>query len=63
MIDVETLIGRVWELEGKYDQLLRNHQSLIHEFEILKEKYEAVSAGHRNGQQAQYNTPSGDAGH
>ncbi len=40
MIDVETLIGRVWELEGKYDQLLRNHQSLIHEFEILKEKYE-----------------------
>lgn len=23
MIDIENLIGRVWELEGKYDQLLR----------------------------------------
>jgi len=63
MIDIETLVGRVWELEGKYDELLRNHQSLIHEYEKLKEKYEAVSAGHRNGQQALYDSPSGDAGY
>ena len=39
MMDIEALVARVWELEGKYDELLRNHQSLIHEYEELKARY------------------------
>lgn len=62
MIDLETLVARVWELEGKYFDLQERYQLLIHQYEQLKEQY-ADSAGHRNGQQTQYNTPSGDAGH
>jgi len=48
MMDIEALVARVWELESKYDELLRNHQSLIHEYEELKARYEKASAGHRN---------------
>lgn len=48
MMDIESLVARVWELESKYDELLRNHQSLIHEYEELKARYEKASAGHRN---------------
>jgi len=62
MMDVEQLVMRVMELEGKYLDLQDRYQLLIHQYEQLKEKY-ADSAGHRDGQQTQYNTPSGDAGH
>jgi len=56
MIDLEGLVSRVMELENKYDELLRIHQSLIHEYEELKAKYEAASAGHRNIDGSPYDT-------
>jgi predicted nuclease with TOPRIM domain len=56
MLDIEHLIARVWELEGKYDELLRNHQSLIHEYEELKAKYEKACVGHRNIDGSPYDT-------
>jgi predicted nuclease with TOPRIM domain len=56
MLDIEHLVARVWELEGKYDELLRNHQSLIHEYEELKAKYEKACAGHRNIDGSPYDT-------
>lgn len=62
MIDLETLVARVLELEGKYFDLQERYQLLIHQYEQLKEKHEG-SAGHRNRQQAQYDSPSGDAGY
>jgi len=63
MMDVESVVQRLFSLETKYYDLQDRYQALIHQYEILKEKYEAVSAGHRNGQQALYDSPSGDAGH
>jgi predicted nuclease with TOPRIM domain len=56
MLDIENLVARVWELEGKYDELLRNHQSLIHEYEELKAKYEKACVGHRNVDGSPYDT-------
>lgn len=62
MIDLETLVARVWELEGKYFDLQERYQLLIHQYEQLKEQY-ADSAGHRDGQQALYDSPSSDTGY
>ncbi len=63
MMDVESVVQRLLALETKYLDLQDRYGHLIHEYEILKEKYEAVSAGHRDGQQALYDSLSGDAGH
>lgn len=63
MMDIEALIARVWELEGKYYDLQSRYQTLIHQYESLKEEYEKASAGHRDGQQALYDSPSSDTGY
>ena len=63
MMDMESVIQRLFNLETKYYDLQDRYQALIHEYEKLKEKYEAISAGHRDGQQALYNSPSGDSGY
>jgi hypothetical protein len=43
MIDsLESLLHRCDAAEAKYDELLRLHQSLIHEVEVLKEQNEKL---------------------
>lgn len=56
MMDIDSLVGRMVELESKYDELLRLHQSLIHEYEELKAKYEKACVGHRNIDGSPYDT-------
>ena len=55
-MSLDEVVGRMVELENKYDELLRLHQSLIHEYEELKKKYEKASAGHRNIDGSPYDT-------
>ena len=47
MMDIETLIGRLMDLETKYYELQSKYQTLIHQYEELKANH-ADSAGHRN---------------
>ena len=61
-MNVEQLVKRVMELEDKYWDLQERYQLLIHQYEQLKEKYE-VSPGYRDGQQAQEDSSSSNAGH
>lgn len=57
MISVEQLISRVWELEGKYNDLQDKYQLLIHQYEELKAKYEQASRDrHRNNDGSPYDT-------
>jgi hypothetical protein len=62
MIDLDSLVGRMMDLETRYYDLQDKYQLLIHQYEQLKAKYED-SAGHRNGQQAQENSLGGNQGH
>tara|TARA_R110000822_G_scaffold69023_2_gene167859 strand:+ start:512 stop:694 length:183 start_codon:yes stop_codon:yes gene_type:complete len=48
MIDIETIVSKMMYLETAYFELQSNYQTLIHEFETLKEKHETHSVGHRN---------------
>jgi hypothetical protein len=36
MMDIDTLIGRLIDLEGKYYELQSKYQTLIHQYEELK---------------------------
>lgn len=47
MIDLDTVVSRLMDLETRYYDLQERYQTLIHEYETLKEKYED-RAGHRN---------------
>ena len=62
MIDIDTLVGRLMDLETKYYDLQVKYHHLINEYEKLKAKHEADSAGHRDKLGSRYDTPSGDAG-
>ena len=49
MIDIDTLVGRLMDLESKYYDLQERYHHLINEYEALKEKHEQEnSSGHRN---------------
>ena len=43
MITLEAVIARMMELETKYYDLQAKYQELIHEHELLKERYEEAS--------------------
>ena len=62
MIDVETRVGRLMDLETKFYELQDRYQSLINDYEKLKEEHEDC-ARHRNQHGTRYDTPSGDAEH
>ena len=62
MIDVETLVGRLMDLETKFYELQSRYHSLINDYDKLKEEHENC-ARHRNQSGTRYDTSSGDAGH
>jgi hypothetical protein len=47
MIDIDTLVGRLMELETKFYDLQERYHHLINEYEKLKAEHES-STGHRN---------------
>ena len=47
MMDIDTLVGRLIDLEGKYYELQSKYQTLIHQYEELKASHENCP-GHRN---------------
>lgn len=47
MMDIDTLVGRLIDLEGKYYELQSKYQTLIHQYEELKASHENCT-GHRN---------------
>ena len=53
MMDIDTLVGRLMDLEGKYYDLQSKYQTLIHQYEELKATHENCSR-HRNESQARY---------
>jgi hypothetical protein len=57
MMNLEQLINRVWDLEGKYRDLQDKYQLLIHQYEELKVKYEQANRDrHRNIDESPYDT-------
>lgn len=44
MIDIDTLVGRLMDLETKYYDLQDKYHHLINEYEKLKAKHEADAA-------------------
>jgi hypothetical protein len=40
MMDIDTLVGRLIDLEGKYYELQSKYQTLIHQYEELKASHE-----------------------
>lgn len=48
MISLDSLVGRVLELEESYFDLQDRYQLLIHQFETLKAEHEEISARYRN---------------
>ena len=53
MMDIDTLVGRLIDLEGKYYELQSKYQTLIHQYEELKASHENCT-GHRNELGTQY---------
>ena len=53
MMDIDTLVGRLMDLEGKYYELQSKYQTLIHQYEELKASHENCT-GHRNEPVTQY---------
>lgn len=47
MIDIETIVQRMMDLESRYFDLQDRYQELIHSYETLKEQHENW-LGHRN---------------
>ena len=57
MMDIDTLVGRLMDLEGKYYELQSKYQTLIHQYEELKAKYEQANRDrHRNIDESPYDT-------
>lgn len=46
MMDIDTLVGRLMELETKFYELQDRYQSLINDYEKLKEEHDAESRGY-----------------
>ena len=55
MTPLEQLCDRIKGLESDYISLQDCYQILIHEFETLKDTYEALSARHRDNPRPQDN--------
>lgn len=53
MIDLETLVRRLMELETKYYQLQEQYHHLINQYETLKAEH-ADCPGHRNEHGTRY---------
>ena len=53
MMDIDTLVGRLIDLEGKYYELQSKYQTLIHQYEELKQDHENCP-GHRNEHAVDY---------
>jgi hypothetical protein len=49
MIDVDTIAGRMLDLETKYYEMQEKYQLLIHHYEDLKGEYETYREAHRTG--------------
>ena len=62
MMDIDTLVGRLMDLETKFYELQDRYQSLINDYEKLKEEHENC-ARHRNQHGTRYDSFGGDAGH
>lgn len=62
MIDVETLVGRLMDLETKFYELQSRYHSLINDYETLKEEH-ARCVGHRNEHEARPHLAVRDAEH
>ena len=62
MIDVETLVGRLMDLETKFYELQDRYQSLINDYEKLKEEHEDC-ARHRNQLGTRYDPFVRNSGH
>ena len=43
MMDIDTLVGRLIDLEGKYYELQSKYQTLIHQYEELKASHESCA--------------------
>ena len=54
MIDLDTLVHRMMDLETKYYELQSKYQTLIHQYEELKASHENCP-GHRNNDGPFYN--------
>ena len=48
MIDLDTLVGRLMDLEQRYYDLQDKYHHLINEYEKLKEQNEKSGTGHRD---------------
>lgn len=53
MMDMETLVGRLMDLETKYYELQDKYHHLINEYEKLKDEH-ADCPGHRNQHGTRY---------
>lgn len=53
MMDMETLVGRLMDLETKYYDLQEQYHHLINQYETLKAEHEGC-AGHRNQHGTRY---------
>ena len=62
MIDVETLVGRLMDLETKFYELQDRYQSLINDYEKLKEEHENC-ARYRNQLGTRYDPFVRNSGH
>ena len=56
MITLDQLVGMLMELEANYYDLQSKYQTLIHQYEELKEKHES-SIGHRIESSSQQDSP------
>ena len=62
MMDIDTLVGRLMELETKFYELQDRYQSLINDYEKLKEEHENC-ARHRNQLGTRYDPFVRNSGH
>ena len=62
MMDMETLVGRLMDLETKYYELQEQYHHLINQYEKLKEEHESC-AGHRNEHGEKYDPFVRNSGH
>ena len=56
MMDSDTLVGRLIDLESKYYELQSKYQTLIHQYEELKKDHENCP-GHRNESSSRQDSP------
>ena len=62
MMDIDTLVGRLMDLETKFYELQDRYQSLINDYEKLKEEHENC-ARHRNEHGTRYDPFVRNSGH